>query len=242
MPNPEIQIVPDMPALSRAGADEIVRCAKDSIDARGRFTIALSGGSTPQGAHELLAQHKDLPWEKIYIFFGDERHVPPDDKESNYRAAKESLLSRIPIPTENVHRIRAELPPDVAAQQYEEELRKFFQRPPGEWPRFDLIMLGMGPDGHTASLFPGTAGLNENSRWVVANRVEKLNTWRITFTFPLINHAAEVLYLIAGDDKAEVLRDILEGEKKDAYPIQQVQPVNGKLLWIIEKGAARLLR
>ena len=102
-------------------------------------------------------------------------------------------------------------------------------------------MLGMGPDGHTASLFPGTAALNENSRWVVANRVEKLNTWRITFTFPLINHATEVLYLIAGDDKAEVLRDILEGEKKDAYPTQQVQPVNGKLLWIIEKGAARLL-
>jgi len=241
MPNRKIQIVPDMPALSRAGADEIVRRAKDSIAAHGRFTIALSGGSTPQGAHALLAQQRDLPWEKIYMFFGDERHVPPDDKESNYRAARESLLSKAPIPPENIHRIRAELPADVAAQQYEEELRKFFQRPPGEWPRIDLIMLGMGPDGHTASLFPNTAALNENSRWVVANRVEKLNTWRITFTFPLINHAAEVLYLIAGDDKAEVLRDILEGEKKDAYPTQQVQPVNGKLLWIIEKGAARLL-
>ena len=241
MSNRKIQIVPDLPALSRAGADEIVRRAKESIASRGRFTIALSGGSTPQGAHALLAQ-KDLPWEKIYIFFGDERHVPPDDKESNYRAARESLLSKAPIPPENIHRIRAELPADVAAQQYEKELRKFFQQPPGEWPRFDLIMLGMGPDGHTASLFPGTAALNENSRWVVANRVEKLNTWRITFTFPLINHATEVLYLIAGDDKAEVLRDILEGEKKDAYPTQQVQPVDGKLLWIIEKDAERLLK
>src|SRR5437016_5559202 len=141
MPNQKIQIVPDLAALSRSGADEIVRCAKESIASRGRFTIALSGGSTPQGAHELLAEQKDLPWEKIYIFFGDERHVPPDDKESNYRAARESLLSKIPIPTENVHRIPAELDARVAAQQYEEDLRKFFQLSPGQWPRFDLIML-----------------------------------------------------------------------------------------------------
>jgi len=241
MSMPEITIVPDMAALSRAGTDEIVRCAKERIAARGRFTIALSGGSTPQGAHALLAQQKDLLWERIYVFFGDERHVPPDDKQSNYRAARESLLSKIPIPSENVHRIPAELDAPVAAQQYEDDLRKFFQLPPGEWPRFDLIMLGMGPDGHTASLFPNTRALNENSRWVVANRVEKLNTWRITFTFPLINHAAEILYLVAGDDKAEVLRDVLEGQKSDAYPTQRVQPVNGKLMWIIERGAARLL-
>src|SRR5205823_886538 len=174
-----------------------------------------------QGTHALLAERRDLPWDKIYVFFGDERHVPPDDKESNYRAAKESLLSKIPIPTENVHRIPAELDAQIAAQQYEEELRKFFQLPPGQWPRFDLIMLGMGPDGHTASLFPGTAALNEGSRWVAANWVESLNTWRITFTFPLINQATEVLYLIAGDDKAQVLREVLEGDKKDVYPIQR---------------------
>ena len=241
MSDREIQIAPDLASVSRIGADEIVRCAKESIAARGRFTIALSGGSTPQGTHALLAERKDLPWDKIYVFFGDERHVPPDDKDSNYRAAKESLLSKIPIPAENVHRIPAELDARVAAQQYEEDLRKFFQLSPGQWPRFDLIMLGMGPDGHAASLFPGTAALNENSRWVAANWVEKLNTWRITFTFPLINRAAEVLYLIAGDDKAQVLRDVLEGDKTDVYPVQRVQPVDGKFLWIIEKGAARLL-
>src|SRR5437016_5526201 len=141
MSDREIQIAPDLASVSRIGADEIVRCAKESIAARGRFTIALSGGSTPQGAHAVLAQEKDLPWEKIHVFFGDERHVPPDDKESNYRAAKESLLSNIPIPTENVHRIPAELDARVAAQQYEEDLRKFFQLSPGQWPRFDLIML-----------------------------------------------------------------------------------------------------
>jgi len=237
----EIKIAPDKDALSRMGADEVVRCATASIAAHGRFTIALSGGSTPQGAHALLAHHKELPWEKIHIFFGDDRHVPPDDKDSNYRAAKESLLSKIDIPPENVHRIKAELDAREAAQQYEDELKTFFQLPAGQWPRFDLIMLGMGPDGHTASLFPGTAALNETSRWVVANWVEKLNTWRITFTFPLINHAAEILYLVAGDEKAQVLKDVLEKPNKDLYPTQRVQPSNGKMLRILEKGAARLL-
>ncbi|PYP87650.1 MAG: 6-phosphogluconolactonase [Candidatus Angelobacter sp. Gp1-AA117] len=237
----EINIAPDITALSRMGADEVVRCAKESIAARGGFTIALSGGSTPQGAHALLAEYKDLPWNKVHIFFGDDRHVPPDDKDSNYRAARESLLSKINIPPENVHRIKTELDAQEAAQQYEQELNTFFQLPAGEWPRLDLIMLGMGPDGHTASLFPGTAALNENSRWVVANRVEKLKTWRITFTFPLINHATEILYLVNGDDKAQVLKDVLENPDKNLYPTQRVQPVNGKMLWVIEKGAARLL-
>lgn len=223
------------------GADEIVRRAQQSIAEHGMFTIALSGGSTPQGAHTLLAQHKELPWDKIHIFFGDDRHVPPDNKDSNYLSARESLLSKINIPAENIHRIHTELEAQTAAQQYEAELKNFFKLPAGQWPRFDLIMLGMGPEGHTASLFPGTAALNENNRWVVANWVEKLNTWRITFTFPLINHAAEILYLVNGDDKAEVLKDVLENPNRSLYPTQRVQPINGKIIWIIEHGAARLL-
>ncbi|HEY6972120.1 MAG TPA: 6-phosphogluconolactonase, partial [Candidatus Angelobacter sp.] len=154
MMSPEIKIVPDMPALSRAGADEFSRCAREAISARGRFTVALSGGSTPQGTHALIAEDqkdpaKRLEWDKIHIFFGDERHVPPTDKDSNFRAANESLLSKIPVPPQNVHRILAELDANDAAAQYEVELRKVFNPKAGEWPRFDLIMLGMGPDGHT---------------------------------------------------------------------------------------------
>ena len=237
----EIRIANDKAQLDRMGTDEIVRRVQESIADHGMFTIALSGGSTPQGAHALLAGHKELPWDKIHIFFGDDRHVPPDDKDSNYRSAKESLLSKISIPSENIHRIHTELDAQTAAQQYEDELKQFFKLPAGQWPRFDLIMLGMGPDGHTASLFPNTAALNENNRWVVANRVEKLNTWRLTFTFPLINHAAEILYLVNGDDKAEVLKDVLENPNRNLYPTQRVQPINGKMIWIIEHGAARLL-
>lgn len=231
-----------MAALSRAGADEFSRCAREAIAAHGNFSVALSGGSTPQGANALIAQDQNLPWEKINIFFGDDRHVPPTDKDSNYRAANESLLSKVPIPSQNVHRINTELDATVAADQYDAELKKFFQghSTADGWPRFDLIMLGMGPDGHTASLFPGTAALNEKSRWVVANWVEKLNTWRITLTFPVINHAAEVLFLVAGEEKAGVLKDVFEG-KPGTYPCQNVQPINGRLVWIVDKVVAKLL-
>jgi 6-phosphogluconolactonase len=242
---PELKIVNDLAALSRAAADEFLGCAREAIAARGRFAVALAGGSTPQGAHLALAEgQKDparrLPWDKIHVFFGDERHVPSTDKDSNYRAANESLLSKVPIPPQNVHRIATELDANVAAAQYEAELRSFFQPQPNQLPGFDLIMLGMGPDGHTASLFPESAALNENSRWVVGNWIEKLTTWRITFTFPLINHAAEILFLVAGGDKAPVLKEVLQG-KPGVYPCQRVQPVHGRLLWIVDKAAAKLL-
>ena len=238
----ELRTAPGMAALSRAGADEFSRCAREAVAARDRFAVALSGGSTPRGVFSLLAQANNLSWNKMYFFFGDERHVPPTDPESNYRMANESLISKVPIPPQNVHRIHTELEATVAADQYEAELKKFFQghSTTDGWPRFDLIMLGMGPDGHTASLFPGTAALNEKSRWVAANWVEKLNTWRITFTFPVINYAAEVLFLVAGEEKAEVLKDVFEG-KPGKYPCQNVQPINGRLLWIVDKIVARLL-
>lgn len=241
-----LKIVQDLPTLSRAGADEFSRCAREAIAAHGRFAVALSGGSTPQGTHSLIAKDQDdssrrLPWDKIHIFFGDERNVPPTHPDSNYRAANETLLSKIPIPPQNIHRIAAELDANAAASQYEKGLRDFFQPAPGEWPRFDLIMLGMGPDGHTASLFPGSAALHENSRWVVANWVEKFHTWRITFTFPVINRSAEIVFLVAGEDKAAILQKVLHPQPQESYPSQGVQPVNGRLLWIVDKNAARLL-
>lgn len=237
---PEIKIVPDLPALYREGADEFSRCAREAIAARGRFAVALSGGSTPKGVYTLLAQANDLPWEKIHFFFGDERNVPPTDPESNYRMVNESLLSKIKVPPLNVHRIPAEMDAGLAATQYEAELSAFFMRRAGECPRFDLIMLGMGPDGHTASLFPESAALNENDHWVTANWVEKFKTYRITLTFPVLNHAAEVMFLIAGADKSQVLKQVLQG-KTQAYPSQRVQPVDGRLLWIVDKAGANLL-
>jgi len=242
---PEIRIVSNLSELHRTGADEFTRCAREAISARGLFAVALAGGSTPKGAYSLIAADqkdpaKRLPWDKIHIFFSDERNVPPDDKESNYRMANESLLSKVPVPQQNVHRIPAELDANAAASQYEAELRNFFKPKPHDWPRFDLIMLGMGPDGHTASLFPGSAALNENSRLVVANWVEKFRTFRITFTFPVINHAAEVMFLVAGEDKAPVLKEVLHG-KEDVYPAQRVRPINGRLLWVVDKAAAKLL-
>ncbi len=239
MPTPtrDLKILPDLPDLQRAGADEIIRCAKENIQNNGSFSIALSGGSTPRGMYAMLAQ-ENLAWEKIQIFFSDERNVPPDDPQSNYRMAYESLLSKISIPSQNVHRVRAELDAETAARQYEDELRSFFH----QLPRFDMILLGMGSEGHTASLFPGSAALSEAQRWVAANWIEKLNTWRITFTFPALNNAAEILFVVAGHDKAEALKQVLEGGPSDEYPAQRVRPSNGRLLWFVEADAARLLK
>jgi 6-phosphogluconolactonase len=243
---PEIKIVADVNDLNRAAADELTNCAQTSIQARGRFSIALSGGSTPRGIYSLLADdqrtpEKKLAWEKIFVFFGDERHVPPTDAESNYRMAQESLLSKVPIPEQNVFRVAAELDANTAAAQYEQHLRSFFQLEPNERPKFDLIMLGMGPDGHTASLFPASPALQETQRRVVANWVEKFKSYRITFTFPVLNYAAEVMFAVSGESKAEILRDVFQGQDKYAYPCQRVQPESRRLLWIVDEAAARLL-
>ena len=249
MPSPEIKIASDVSELNRTAADKFVNCAKSAIHSRGQFSVALAGGSTPRSIYEQLVEdqktpEKKLPWEKIFVFFGDERHVPPTDAESNYRMARESLLSRVPIPEQNVFRIAAELEADTAATHYEQQLLRFFQIGPGEaeaWPRFDLIMLGMGPDGHTASLFPGSPALQETQRKVVANWVEKFKSYRITFTFPVLNHAAEVMFAVSGESKAEILKDVLKNPDKNLYPCQKVQPENGRLLWIVDKAAAKLL-
>jgi 6-phosphogluconolactonase len=239
---PELKIVPDVEALYRAGADEFLRCAQQAITQRGRFCVALSGGNTPRGVYSLLAAAANhLAWEDVYIFFGDERSVPLDDPQSNYRMAKEALLSRVPVPATNVFRMPTELAADLVAQQYEDQVRRFFQLSESAWPHFDLIFLGLGEDGHTASLFPGSAALQENSRLVVANWVEKFQSYRITFTYPVLNRAEEVVFLVSGESKSHVLQDILKQHPTAKYPAQSVQPQAGRLLWIVDKAAAQLL-
>ena len=239
----ELQVVADASALSAAAAEEFAHCAEKAIGDNGRFCVALSGGNTPRSVYSLLAGKYagSLPWAKIHIFFGDERSVPPDHADSNYRMSRESLLSKVPIPDANVHRIRAELPAQEAAELYAKELRAFFGLAGDAWPRFDLILLGIGDEGHTASLFPDSAALSEQSKLVVANWVEKFQTWRITLTFPVLNHAAEVLFLVSGASKAEILRNIFDPSKTNVYPAQAVRPQNGKLLWIVDRAAAAFL-
>jgi 6-phosphogluconolactonase len=237
-----IEVLPTPADLFRAAAEEFVRQGHAAISEHGRFTVALSGGSTPRSLYSLLAKdYADFPWSRTFLFFGDERHVPPDHPDSNYRMVNEALLSKVPIPAENIYRVRAELPDAAAAAlEYEERLRTFFKLQPGEFPRFDLILLGLGPDGHTASLFPDSEGLKEQSRLVIANWVEKFKTHRITFTFPVLNHASEVMFLVSGADKADMVRKVLEGENTPPFPAQQVQP-DGKLVWMLDEAVAAKL-
>ncbi len=242
-PTRDIVVLNTRSDLFHAAAEEFVRAGKAAIRELGRFAVALSGGSTPKGLYSLLAsEHRDFDWSRTFLFFGDERHVPPNHPDSNYRMVNESLLTKIQIPAENVFRVKAENPDAAAAAlDYENQLRQFFQPEPGEFPRFDLILLGMGPDGHTASLFPGSEGLKERSRWVIANWVEKFKTYRITLTFPVLNAAAEAVFLASGPDKADMVRQVLEGKNTPPYPAQQVRPSNGRLLWMLDQAAAAKL-
>lgn len=238
-----ITVVSDTQALNQAAANEFINCGSNAIREQGRFTVALSGGNTPRAIYSLLAEKyaHSVSWDKIFVFFGDERRVPPEDPDSNYRMANESLLSRVPIPAKNVYRIQAEVAAPIAADQYQATLKEFFSLQNDQLPRFDLVMLGMGEDGHTASLFPGTTALDENSRLAVANHVDKLQTDRITLTFPVLNSAAEVMVLIAGENKARVVREIVNSPQTSVYPIQRVHPIDGRLLWLVEQKAAGLL-
>jgi 6-phosphogluconolactonase len=239
---PEIRILNTPFELFQAAAIEFATLASEAVKTRGRFSVALSGGSTPKSLYTLLASGSipNIPWEKTYFFFGDERHVPPDDPESNYRMARETgLLSK--VPSDNVFRVHAEeKDAHTTAHAYEESLRQFFGLKPGEFPRFDLVLLGLGPDGHTASLFPGTAALNENVRLMVANWVEKFNAYRITLTLPVLNRAACIVFMVSGPDKASMVREVLESDKQD-LPSQKVNPANGQLLWLMDRAAASAL-
>ncbi len=242
-----IEVLASAVDLYHAAAEEFVSVGRAAIGAQGRFTVALSGGSTPKALYSLLASnYANFAWNRIFLFFGDERHVPPTDPESNYRMVQESLLSKITIPAENVFRVPAENPDAAAAaSDYEGQIRRFFEIKAGirkeDFPRFDLILLGMGPDGHTASLFPDSAALDEQSRLVVANWVAKFNTHRITFTFPVLNRAAEVMFLASGPDKADMLHQVLETKITPPLPSQRVEPTDGKLLWMLDEAAAAKL-
>jgi 6-phosphogluconolactonase len=235
---PEIRILKTAAELFEAAAAEFAAQAAQAVRANGRFTVALSGGSTPKTLYSLLATKPGIPWDKICFFWGDERHVPPDHPDSNYRMANEALLSKVPVRAENVFRVHAEQKDAAAAAvQYEQALKDFFHLPTGQFPRFDLILLGVGPDGHAASLFPGTSALNENQRLVVANWVPKFNTHRITFTFPVLNAAACVLFLASGPDKAPILHEVLENSAAE-LPSQKIRPANGRLIWLVDEAAA----
>jgi 6-phosphogluconolactonase len=238
-----IEVLASATDLFHAAAEEFVRTGRAAIGAQGRFSVALSGGSTPKALYSLLAgNYASFPWNRTFLFFGDERHVPPTDTESNYLMVHESLLTKITIPSENVFRVPAENPDaDAAASEYEAQLRKFFDLKRGEFPRFDLILLGLGPDGHTASLFPDSKALEETSRLVVANWVAKFNTHRITFTFPVLNQAADVMFMASGADKADMVHQVLETKPTPPFPSQRVQPSNGKLLWMLDEAAAAKL-
>jgi 6-phosphogluconolactonase len=243
-----LRIVAGLEELARTAAEEVARLAGDAVRARGRFTFVLSGGSTPRSLFRLLADANDsfrdrIEWSAVHVFWGDERSVPPDHPDSNYRMAREALLDHVPIPAENVHRIPAEDPdPQAAAARYDAELRAVLALPETGFPRFDLILLGLGPDGHTASLFPGNAAVHETQRRVIAPFVEKFNAFRITLTAPVINGAAEVIFLVSGEDKAPALAAVLEGARQvDRYPAQIVRPEDGVLLWLADRAAAQRL-
>lgn len=243
-----IRRFPDAEALSRAAAEEFVRLARSAIDTGGRFTVALSGGSTPRRLYQLLAAaplREQVDWTRVEFFWGDERSVPPTHKDSNYRMAREAMLDTLDVPAGHVHRLHGESSDlDTAAQSYQAELARVFGIPPtGDPPRFDLVLLGMGPDGHTASLFPHTAALQETVRWVVPNRVPQKNTDRLTLTVPVLNAAAVVLFLIAGEDKTDRLAEVLEGPPDTArLPSQLIRPYDGQLLWFVDTAAAKKLK
>ena len=241
------RVYADGEALARAAAEHFAVRVKQAVDKRGRARIAISGGSTPKATFALLADAnepygKEIPWDKVELFWVDERTVGPDDADSNYRMTREQLLSKVALKPEHVHRIEGELDPEEAAAKYESVIRAAFRLEGAEAPRFDVVWLGMGDDAHTASLFPDTEGIHELGRIAYANHVPQKDTWRITLTWPVINEALDVVFLIGGDDKAEPLERVLYGNYDPVTtPAQLIQPKNGSLLFLLdEKAAAKL--
>ena len=237
-----IEVVPDAAALAQAAADLFARVTTEAVAARGRTAVALSGGSTPRQMGELLASsHRDrVPWDRLEVFWGDERWVPESSPESNAGVAKRTFLDRVPIPPRRVHAFpTVGLEPDAAAAAYEDTLRSVL----GSHPRFDLVLLGIGDDGHTASLFPGTAALRERTALAVANHVPKLDATRLTLTVPVLNAGGEVVFLVGGAGKAGTLAAVLKGpDRPDELPAQLIRPTSGRLLWLVDRDAAAQLK
>lgn len=237
--------VADSKELAQVGARAMAACIRKAAS-RGLVSIALAGGSTPKGLYEQLAKPElasHVPWDRVHVFWGDERHVPPDHPDSNYRMAYEALLRHVPVPPAHIHRIHGELPDAAeAAARYEEDIRKFFARYSATRPQFDVIVLGMGADGHTASLFPGSPAIHETTKLVVASWIEPLQAFRITMTPVVFNAARIVWFLVSGKEKSLALKAVLEGpDDPDTYPAQIVRPAEGQVIWLIDEAAASLL-
>ena len=245
--NREIRILADGAAIAKRAAQEFVQAAAEAVRIKGSFNVALAGGSTPKALYSLLvndpALRSQVPWDKMHLFFGDERHVAPDHPDSNFRMALEAMISKSPLKPEQVTRIKGEYPDaDEAALEYEKALREYFKVKADEYPRFDLVLAGMGNEGHTLSLFPGTKALHPDGRLVVRNWIGKLYTERITLTAPAANNAALIIFMVTGVDKAPALKAVLEGPfEPDQLPAQLLQPQNGKLLWLVDTAAGSML-
>ncbi|MBI5379426.1 MAG: 6-phosphogluconolactonase [Nitrospirae bacterium] len=228
--------------LGRQAAALVSRLIREAVERRGRATLALAVGTTPRALYRALARPpfvEAIPWNLVHLFWGDERCVPPDHPESNYRMAHEDLISKVPIPPENIHRMRGEIDPQTAAVDYERELRACFQVAAGEWPRFDAVILGIGADGHVASLFPGSSALEETARWVASPFVEQLQAHRLTLTLPVLNHAAQIMFLVAGREKAAILKRVLAEEPSHPLlPAQRIQPAEGKVYVFADEEAS----
>ncbi|HET6275881.1 MAG TPA: 6-phosphogluconolactonase [Candidatus Cybelea sp.] len=237
----ELQIYRDPRALARALAELFIATGRMAAAERGSFHVALSGGETPRAAYELLAQEPlrdELSWSDVFVYFGDERCVPPDDEQSNYRMARRAFLDAVRIPPGNVHRIRGEIDPGHAANEYSSILRTDL----GNVPHFDLMLLGLGPDGHTASLFPGTPPETDDAALVRAVYAESQMMWRITVTPEVINAARTVAFAVEGVDKAQILATVYDGPVDPvAYPAQIVRPASGRLIWLVDELAAGML-
>lgn len=240
------EVYPDHTALMRAAAQHFATIASDAVVMRGKFMVALAGGNTPRDLYLLLAQRwwrTRIPWDKSHIFFGDERCVPAQHPESNYRMVHEALLGKLVLPAENVHRMAGELDPQVAAAAYQQEIVRTFGTTAKAPPRFDLILLGLGSDGHTASLFPGTAALHESEKLVVANYVERLKSFRLTLTLPVCNHARYIIFLVAGESKADIVNEVIGAPDRPGsrYPAQLIRPTDGAALWLLDRAAGHKL-
>jgi 6-phosphogluconolactonase len=243
----EVVVVADQAALAQEAAERFARTAEERLAEADRFTVALAGGTTPHRLYSVLGSEpyrSRIPWRRIHLFWGDERCVPPDHRDSNYRLVEQTLLRRLPEPPGGVHRMWGEEPdPRRAAADYDRVLAAEFRLSPGGLPRFDLALLGVGRDGHTASLFPGSPALLETSRLAVATFVEHLRAYRLTLTLPVLNEARAILFLVGGRDKAEIVRAVLDSDSaNDQLPARRVRPRDGRTTWLIDRAAAALLR
>ncbi len=239
----EIHVCSDLEALSHKATAIFVDISRKCIALKGRFAVAVSGGSTPRKLYTLLSSNRyreKVDWRSINFFWVDERCIPKEHKDSNFRLVFETLLSKLPIPDDNIHRIKGEEEPEKGAKQYEDDLREFFGK--NALPVFDLIILGVGEDGHTASLFPGSRSLEETNKLAVPVYLERPKRHRVTLTLPIINNSTHILFLVTGHSKAGIVHEILEeGDKRELYPAGLVSPVRGTITWLIDKEAAKRL-